>query len=166
MDIPKPLLRKLLLIRIAKGDGPEVAEAIGWGADPNSRTGRGVPAIVRATRGSLITAAVVKALLEAGADPTATDPAGLTALDHVHRRLLKYEGKPRKPPRRSPSLTPGGEVKIQPEEWAELDRVEREHPEFAEEFIDNYLAARRKAAERVFDTRGELERMLALLTAR
>ncbi len=148
-----------MFLRIAKGDAEQVAETLSWGAGPNWRTKKGTPAIVRAVRGDSCASAVVKLLLEAGADPHAADASGLTALGHVRRRLLKYEGRPRKPARRSPSLTPGGELRLDPAEWEFIEKLEAECPGEG----DVYLAERRKIAERVFDPRGELERMLALL---
>lgn len=158
-ELPEPMLRKLMFIRIAKGDAEQVQETLDWGANPNSKTRKGRPAIVRAVRGYAVDAEVVKVLLNAGADPRATDQLGMTALDHARRRLQKYEGKPRKKPRRSPSLTPGGELVLKEFEWEFIETMEAEFPGFT----DDYLAERRKVAERVFDPRGNLERIVTLL---
>lgn len=156
---PTWLVRNLFFIRIGKGDAEQVQETLDWGADPNWTTKRGTPAIVRAVRGMLIESKVVETLLKAGADHTAADAQGLTALDHARRRLLKYEGRPRKPPRRSPSLTPHGDVRLHPEEHKFIEEMTAEYPEFEMD----YLEARRKAAERVFDPRGNLERIVEIL---
>jgi hypothetical protein len=158
-DLPKPTLRKLMFLRIAKGDAEQVQETLDWGADPNWYSKKGRPALVKAVRGYSIDVEVVKTLLNAGADPRATDELGLTALDHARRRLLKYEGKPRKTPKRSPSLSAGGELVLQEHEWEFIERMESEHPGFT----DDYLEQRRKAAEKVFDPRSNLERIVALL---
>jgi hypothetical protein len=77
--------------------------------------------------------------------------------------LAKYEGRPRKKPRRSPSLTPHGDVILRPAEHKFLDELMRAHPEEADRIEADYLRERRKAAERVFDTRGNLERIVELL---
>jgi hypothetical protein len=47
-----------------------------------------------------------------------------------------------------------------------LDRMREEDPENAEEFEMLYLEERRKVAERVFDTRGNLEKILEILEGR
>jgi hypothetical protein len=161
-EIPKDILRKLLFIRIGKGDGPQVEDTIMWGADPDWRTKKGTPAIVRAVRGINASATVAAVLLRQGADASALDATGLSALDHVRRRLLKYEGKPRKPVVRSKSLSPGGELILDEKEWEHLEKA-RADKAFGEEYVTMYLEERRKAAERVHDPRGELEKMLALL---
>lgn len=158
-ELPQPMLRKLMFIRIAKGDAEQVQETLDWGADPNWKSKKGRPALVRAVRGLGVEFDVVKTLLNAGADPRATDELGCTALDHVRRRLLKYEGRPRKTPKRSPSLSPGGELVLKEFEWEFIEKMESEHPGFT----DDYLKERRKAAERIFDPRGNLERIAALL---
>lgn len=166
ITFPEPHLRKLLFIRIGKGDAEQVEEVFGWAASgeirkrlANATTRAGDPALFRAVRGLCISAGVVEVLLKHGADPTATGRAGLTPLDHARRRLLKYEGKPRKKPRRSPSLTPGGEVILNSFEHRMLDEM----ADLGQEFLDTYLEERRKAANRVFDPRGELERIVELL---
>lgn len=159
MKLPPKYVRKFFFIRIGKGDAEQVRETILWGADPNWKTRKGRPAIVKAVRQLIVEADVVKALLDNGADPDATDELGQTALDHARRRLAKYEGRPRKPIPRSKSLSPGGELILPKWEWDHIEEMTREYPEYA----DEYLESRRKAAERVFDTRGNLERIVALL---
>ncbi len=158
-EFPEWFLRRLLFIRIGKGDAEQVREVLGWGADANWVTKKGRPAIVRALRVMNVDAGVVTALLEHGADPHAVDELGHTALDHARRRLLKYEGKPRRPPRRSPSLTAGGELRLPPDEWEHIEEMEAAYPGFEEE----YLEIRRKVAEKVFDPRGNLEKIVEIL---
>src|SRR5690606_38537418 len=102
---------------------------------------------------------------EAGADPTIAGPDGLTPLDRARRRLLKYDGKPRPKPRRSSSLTPGGDVRLHAFENRALDRLREKRPDMADEFEAEYLNARRKAAERVFDIPGNLEKIIPMLEA-
>ena len=160
-EFPKWFLRRLLFIRIAKGDAEQVREVIGWGADPNWVTKKRRPAIVKSVRGFSVDAETIKVLLDNGADPHATDEMGCTALDHAKRRLAKYDGRPRRPIRRSPSLTAGGELNLQEHEWEFINEMETKHPGFE----DDYLESRRKAAEKVFDNRGNLQRAVPLLEA-
>ncbi|CAG0978928.1 hypothetical protein PHYC_01657 [Phycisphaerales bacterium] len=159
MKLPPKYVRRLFFIRVGKGDAEQVRETILWGADPNWKTKKGRPALVKAVRQMIVEAGVVKALLDNGADAGATDELGQTALDHARRRLAKYEGRPRKPIPRSRSLSPGGELILPKWEWDHIDEMTREHPDYAEMYLD----VRRKAAERVYDTRGNLERIVTLL---
>lgn len=129
------------------------------GADPNCRNSKGRPALHQAVRGITVEWPVVRLLLDRGADPNGLDSFGLTALDHANRRLLKWAGKPYKKPRRSPSLTPGGELRLPEWEWKGIEEMREQSPEFAED----YIAERRKVAERVFDTRGNLEKIVDIL---
>jgi hypothetical protein len=155
---------KLLRLAADKGDTEQVVERLGWGIDPNCRSPkRQRTPLIRSCVSYCPMASVVEALLKAGADASLTDRDGLTGLDYVRRRLIKFEGKPRKPVRKSPSLLPNGDVRLSREEHEELDRMREEHPESADEFEIGYLTERRKAAEKVFDTRGELEKILPIL---
>ena len=129
------------------------------GADPNCLNKKGRPALHHAVRGLTIEHPVVTLLLARGADPNGLGSFGLTALDHANRRLLKWAGKPYKKPRRSPSLTAGGELNLPNWEWAEIEKMREEHPDF----VDFYIEGRRKVAERVFDTRGNLEGIVDIL---
>lgn len=151
---------------IGMGDAELVAQILAIGGDPNAKDRRGNSALVRAVRAMIVESSVVQTLRGAGADAAVPDADGLTPLDHARRRLLKFEGKPRKPARRSPSLTDQGDVRLAPFENKMLDSLHRDHPDIADDYEAMYLEQRRKAAERVFDTRGNLERIVGLLEAR
>ncbi|HYE61693.1 MAG TPA: hypothetical protein VD997_06830 [Phycisphaerales bacterium] len=157
--LPDSHKRRLLILRVKKADAEQVNEVLSWGADPNWCTKGGTPAIIRLVRNFTVMADVVEVLLRYGADPNARDPMGLRAIDYARMRLAKFEGKPRKTPRRSPSLTAGGELKLSEREWKFVDRMEATHPGAGE----MYLHERRKAAEKVFDNRGNLEKIVAML---
>src|SRR6266853_2025936 len=78
---------KLLHLAAQRGDADLVAERLSWGIDPNCLGARGRTPLIANVRGSCPTAATVRALLAAGADPTLTDETGLTALDYARRKL-------------------------------------------------------------------------------
>jgi hypothetical protein len=169
-DLPMHLKRKLIApVRVFRliglGDPERLRECLALGADPNCRNPRGRPALVHSVRGYGVEAPITKVLLDFGADPAARDMYGMTALDHVRRRLAKYEGRPRRAPRRSPSLLPNGDVKLHRFESRWLDKLHEEHPDSADEMELLYLEERRRVAERVYDTRGNLEKMEAMLAA-
>lgn len=159
VNMPPHMLRRLFFIRLQKADADQLREVIHRGADPNWKSNQGTPALIWLVRGFCVESAAVKALLDNGADPRATDTAGLTILDYARRRLSKYEGRPRTPPRRSSSLSPGGELILPNWEWDSLEKDRDENPEF----VEDYLEERRKVAGRVFDTRGNLERIVSML---
>jgi hypothetical protein len=113
--------------------------------------------------GSCPSAAVVRALLHAGADPKLMDHNGLTALDYARRKLAMIMSRPRKPPRRSPSLDENNQLILSAEEQGELDEVRREHPDIAKEFIRVYWQERLRAAKRKFNDPHEVEQIVELL---
>ncbi len=155
---------RLLHLACWKGDPEQVAERLSWQIDPDCRSKKSQRTpLIRAITGNDPLASVVELLLKAGADPSLSDIHGKSALDYARARLARYEGKPRKPPRRSPSLTPHGDIRLRPAEHAFLDRIRRDHPEDADEYEAMYLAERRKAAERTFDVRGNLEKIVPML---
>src|SRR4030095_7691405 len=80
----KPKFEALLRLAASRGDAEQVVERLSWGVDPNSQTKGGrTPLIVNAMCASP-SAAVIKALLKAGADPAHMDHKGLAALDYAH----------------------------------------------------------------------------------
>src|SRR5688500_20102531 len=85
----------LLYLAAQRGDADLVAERLSWGVDPNCRSERNhrTPLMVN-VGGSYPSAATVRALLTAGADPHLTDAAGLTALDYARRKLSPLPGNP------------------------------------------------------------------------
>ncbi|HVU64716.1 MAG TPA: hypothetical protein VHC70_12120 [Phycisphaerales bacterium] len=151
---PKRFFRLLGLCDIER-----IADCIEAGADVNCRFKKQRPALVQAVRGLTVEAPVVQLLIDRGADPNILDTLGKTALYHARRRLSKWDGKPYRKPRRSRSLTAGGELNLPAWEWREIEKMEARNPEFAED----YLKERRKVAERVFDTRGNLEKIVRIL---
>src|SRR5262245_54697884 len=94
---------KLLLLACKRGDADLVAERLGWGIDPNCTFAKGKTPLIANIRSPCPSAATVRALLKAGADPSMLDENGLTALDHARRKLLRLQARPRKH-RKSPSL--------------------------------------------------------------
>lgn len=150
---------------IGMGDAEQLREVFDRGGDPNCTDRGGRPALTRAVVGRAVEADIVRVLLEAGADPKIPGPDGMTPLQRARLRLAKYDGKPRRAPRRSPSLTAGGEVKLHPFENRALDRLRETDPDIADEFEAEYLEGRRRIAERVFDTRGNLEKIVPMLEA-
>jgi hypothetical protein len=156
---------ELLRLAASRGDDEQVAERLSWGIDPNctSKTGR-TPLIVNVT-GSSPSSGVVKALLKAGADVTHLDHKGLTALDYARRKLARLNLKPRKPPRKSPSLDENGQLILARFEQKMLDEVRRKSPKIAKEFVADYIRERIKAAKRVFNDPAQVEKIVDLLEA-
>jgi len=160
----KPGFEKLLRIAAWKGDPEQVQERLSWKIDPNCRNRKSARTpLIRAVTGPDPIARVVELLLDAGADPSLTDLRGRSALDYARDRLARFEGKPRKPPRRSPNLTPHGDLKLNAHDHHMLDRIRRTDPEHADEQEEIYLAEKRKAAERTFDVQGNLEKIVPML---
>src|SRR5262249_16508544 len=95
---------KLLYLAAQRGDGDLVAERLSWGIDPNCTSAKGRTPLIANVGGFCPNVETVKALLAAGADPGHMDEAGLTALDYARRKLMKIQARPRRRPRKSPSL--------------------------------------------------------------
>jgi hypothetical protein len=161
----RPKFEALLRLAAGRGDAEQVVERLSWGIDPNceSRGGR-TPLIVNVTSHSP-SAAVVRALLKAGADASHLDRKGLTALDYARRKLSRLNSRPRKPPRKSSSLDENGQLILADYELEMFEETRRDHPDIAREFINGYLKERLKAARRVFNDPDEVEQIIELLEA-
>jgi hypothetical protein len=159
---------KLLWLAAVRGDADLVAERLSWGIDPNCRSvKKGRTPLAANVCGSCPSAATVRALLAAGADPALTDLAGLTALDHARHKLAKLNAKPRKV-RKSPSLDENNQLRLPEWEQEELDKMRAElgSDEAARDFLRMWWQERLRAARRVFNDPREVEQIVALLEAR
>src|SRR5262245_24524576 len=107
---------KLLYLACQRGDADLVEERLSWGIDPNCTFAKGRTPLIGNVRGSCPSAATVQALLKSGADPSVADETGLTALDYAHRKLARIQAKPRRRPRKSPSLDENNQLRLSPEE--------------------------------------------------
>ena len=157
---------KLLRLAAKRGDADLVAERLGWGIDPNCRTSGGSTPLIANVRGYSPSAATVRALLKAGADPSLTDLHGLSALDYARRKLARLQAKPRRKPRKSPSLDENNQLKLNAMERRELDRVRsRLSADDQREFIRLWWQERLRAARRVFNDPDQVEQIVSLLEA-
>jgi hypothetical protein len=156
---------KLLYLAAQRGDADLVAERLSWGIDPNCRSAKKhrTPLIANVC-GSCPSAATVRALLASGADPNATDLAGLTALDYARRKLARLRAHP-PVHHKSPSLDENDQLQLSEEEQAEMDRMRSELGEDAREFLRIWWQERLRAARRVFNDPAQVEQIVALLEA-
>ncbi len=161
----RPRFEELLRLAASRGDAEQVEERLSWGIDPNAAGKLGRTALIINVKGHSPSSAVVKALLKAGADVTHIDHKGLTALDYARRKLARINQKPRKPPRKSPSLDENGQIILAKFEQRMMDEVRRKSPDIAKEFIEDYIRERVKAAKRVFNDPVEVEQVVELLEA-
>jgi hypothetical protein len=156
---------KLLLLACQRGDADLVAERLSWGIDPNCTFAKSRTPLIANVRSSCPNAVTVQALLKAGADPDMMDETGLTALDYARRKLSRLQAKPRRQ-RKSPSLDENDQLQMAPEEQAELDKMRAElGAEDYREFFRTYWKERLRAAKRVFNDPGEVERIVEMLEA-
>ena len=84
---------------------------------------------------------------------------------HKRHTGEKSNLRPRRPPRKSPSLDKNGQLILAPFEQEMMDEVRREHPDWAKEFITDYIKERIKVAKRVFNDPVEIEKSIDLLEA-
>jgi len=161
----RPRFERLLRLAAGRGDAAQVSERLSWGIDPNCENKRGrTPLICNVVR-SVPSAAVVQALLAAGADPHHLDHQGLTALDYANRKLARIDFRGRKTPVKSPSLDENDQLILDSIELEMFDDVRRDHPDWAKEFITDYMQDRLRVARTVFNDPNELERIIDLLQA-
>jgi hypothetical protein len=157
---------KLLRLAARRGDADLVAERLSWGIDPNAATRKGTTALIANVRCHCPTAAAVRALLAAGADPNLTDHAGLTALDYARRKLMRVQAHPRKRASKSPSLDENNQLIMSKEEQAELDDAcKKLSAEDAAEFRRIWWRERLRAARRTFNDPEQIEKVVELLEA-
>ncbi len=157
---------KLLYLAAQRGDADLVAERLSWGIDPNCTSARGHTPLIANVGGSCPSAATVQALLAAGADASLTDQTGLTALDYARRKLAKLQARPPRPRRKSPSLDENNQLRLSPAEQAELDEMGRElGADDAKDFLRTWWKERLRAARRVFNDPGQIEKIVEILEA-
>ena len=161
----KPKFEALLRLAAGRGDAERVAERLSWGIDPNCETKGGRTPLIVSAMSFNPSAGVIKALLKSGADPSHMDHKGLTALDYANRKLARLNLRPRKPPRKSPSLDENDQLIVSKYEQKMFARVRKEHPDWAKEFITDYIKERIKVAKRVFNDPVEVEKSIDLLEA-
>jgi hypothetical protein len=157
---------KLLYLAAQRGDADLVAERLSWGIDPNCRSAKmqRTPLMANVCW-SCPSAATVRALLKAGADPALTDAFGLTALDYARRKLARLQARPRRV-RKSPSLDENNQLRLSKEEQDELDRMRRELGEGdAKDYLRMWWQERLRAARRVFNDPAQVEEIVAILEA-
>jgi hypothetical protein len=153
---------KLLYLAAKRGDADLVAERLSWGIDPNCVFAKGRTPLIANVLGFCPSAATVRALLERGADPSLTDESGLTALDYARRKLARLQARPRRRPRKSSSLDENDQLKLSPEEQAELDDIRRETGGDAD-YLRMWWKERLRAARRVFNDPEQIEQIVAIL---
>lgn len=158
-------LEHLLWLAARRGDADLVKERLSWGIDPDCRSSRGRTPLMANVRGRCPSAATIQNLLEHGADPDLTDEAGLNALDYARRKLARLQARPPRPHRRSPSLDENNQLRLSPQEQAELDEMRRQCGRHGREFFHDWWQERLRAARRVFNDVGQVERIVELLEA-
>jgi hypothetical protein len=158
---------KLLYLAAQRGDADLVAERLSWGIDPNCRSSKGRTPLIANVRGFSPSAGTVRALLDRGADPGLTDESGLTVLDYARRKLARLQARPTRRRRKSPSLDENDQLRLSPEEQAELDAMRRElgGGDDAREYLRMYWRERLRAARRVFNDPDQVAKIVEMLEA-
>jgi hypothetical protein len=156
---------KLLYLAAKRGDADLVAERLSWGIDANCASAKGRTPLIANVRGYCPSAATVRALLAAGADPGLTDKTGLTALDYARRKLARLQARPPRRPRKSPSLDENDQLRLSPEEQAELDEIRREVGSDERDYLRMWWNERLRAARRVFNDPEQVEKIVEILEA-
>lgn len=154
---------KLLFLAAQRGDADLVAERLSWGIDPNCASSKGRTSLIANVGGSCPSSATVQALLAAGADPNLMDEAGLTALDYARRKLARLQARPRRQPRKSPFLDENNQLRLGPSEQAELDKLRRDLGDDERDYLRMWWKERLRAARRVFNDPGEVEKIVEIL---
>jgi len=156
---------KLLYLAAKRGDADLVEERLGWGIDPNCQSRNGSTPMIANIRSGSPNAATVQALLKAGADAKMLDHAGLTALDYARRKLAKWQNSRRRTPSKSPNLDENNQLKLPPDEQKELDELRAEigNDDDAKEYLRIWWRERLRAARRVFNDPGEVEKIVEVL---
>jgi len=153
---------KLLYLAAQRGDADLVAERLSWGIDPNCAFAKGRTPLIANIRGSSPSSGTVRALLKSGADSSLLDETGLTALDYARRKLARLQARPRKRPRKSPSLDENDQLRLGPEEQAELDEIRRQ-TDGDPDYLRMWWQERLRAARRTFNDPGEVETIVEML---
>jgi ankyrin repeat protein len=152
---------KLLYLAAKRGDADLVAERLSWGIDPNCRFAKGRTPLIANARGYCPSGATVRALLAGGADPSLIDENGLSALDYARRKLARLQAKPRRQ-QKSPSLDENNQLRLSPDEQAELEDLRREvHGD--QEYMRMWWQERLRAARRVFNDPEQVEKIVEIL---
>jgi hypothetical protein len=155
---------KLLYLAAQRGDADLVAERLSWGIDPNCVSFKGRTPLIANVRSSSPSAATIQALLKHGADPDMIDESGLTALDYARRKLARLQARPARRPRKSPSLDENNQLRLTPDEQAELAQMRREMPDDPD-YIRIWWQERLRAARRLFNDPDQVEKIVEILEA-
>src|SRR5262249_54296256 len=151
---------KLLYLAAQRGDTDLVTERLSWGIDPNCRSATGRTPLIANVRGTCPSARVVRVLLQSGADASLTDNSGLSALDYARHKLARLQAKPRRTPRKSPSLDENDQLRLSADEQADLDRMREVLPGADRSFFRIWCQERLRAARRVFNDPDQVEQIV------